>query len=159
MHGRPGRSRPPAPGLNLGEGYDVLRLIWALDHGLHVTSRRMETRLGLTGPQRLVVRLVGRFPGIPSGELAGLLHVDPSTLTGLVSRLERRGLVARRSDPRDRRRVLLGLTPQGRALDLPASGTVEAAVGRALHSLAPEKVEAAREVLSVLTQSLEEPDA
>jgi hypothetical protein len=73
---KPEPSRTP----ELGEALDFLRLIWAVDHGLHRASKRTETELGVTGPQRLVLRIVGRFPGIPAGHLAQLLHVHPSTL-------------------------------------------------------------------------------
>jgi DNA-binding MarR family transcriptional regulator len=50
----------------------------------------------------------------------------PSTLTGLLDRLERRGLVERRPNPRDRRSTLVVLTPGGRE----AAGRVAAAFRR-----------------------------
>jgi len=54
---------------------------WAIDHGLQLTSRRMSVALGVTGLQRLVIRLVGKFPGISAGQVATILHLDPSTVT------------------------------------------------------------------------------
>ena len=54
-------------GPHLGEVLEFMRLLWALHHGMQSTSKRMEATLGLTGPQRLVLRLVGRFPGIAAG--------------------------------------------------------------------------------------------
>jgi len=102
----------------------------------------------------LVVRIVGRFPGIPAGHLARLLHVHPSTLTGILKRLERGGLVHRRSDPRDGRRFLLSLTRRGRAFDVDSSGTVEAAVGNALERVDRDRIQAAREVLASLAETL-----
>ena len=36
-----------------------MRLMWAADHELHSISKRIASRIGLTGPQRLVVRLIG----------------------------------------------------------------------------------------------------
>src|SRR3954465_6219547 len=85
----------------LGAVLDFMRLLWAVDHALQSTSKRMESAFGLTGPQRLGVRLVGRFPGIAAGRIAGILHVHPSTLTGVLKRLESRGVLQRRPDPRD----------------------------------------------------------
>lgn len=131
----------------LGEVLDFLRLIWAVDHGLHRASKRSEAELGLTGPQRLVLRIVGRFPGIPAGHLARLLHVHPSTLTGVLQRLEQHGLIKRRADPRDARRSLLGLTEKGRRMDRRGEGAEEAAIRGALERTAPDKLKAAREVL------------
>src|SRR2546421_7190843 len=57
----------------------------------------------LTGPQRLVMRIVGRFPGIAAGRVAQILHVHPSTLTGILKRLEARGLLQRRARSEERR--------------------------------------------------------
>src|SRR6267378_5200867 len=116
----------------LGAVLDFMRLLWAVDHALQSASKRMEAAYGVTGPQRLVVRIVGRFPGIAAGRVAEILHVHPSTLTGILKRLESRGLLQRRTDPRDARRALFMLTPKGRKLDTVRTGIVEQAVRRAL---------------------------
>lgn len=144
-------------GLRSGELGDVLefmRLLWELHHQLAATSKRMEARLGITGPQRLAIRIIGRYPGIPAGGLAEILHLHPSTLTGILRRLERGGFVDRRADPADGRRALLGLTERGRALDGGRAGTIESAVHRALEQIPPRKVAAARDVLTAVVQSL-----
>lgn len=139
----------------LGAVLDFMRLVWAVDHALQRTSKRMEGTLGVTGPQRLVVRIVGRFPGIPAGHLAELLHLHPSTLTGILDRLRRKGLVVRRPDPRDGRRALLGLTPKGRRLDVETEGTLESAVRKLLADLPESKVRDAAEVFRGLAASFE----
>ena len=59
----------------LGAVLDFMRLLWAVDHSLQSASKRMESTFGITGPQRLVVRIVGRFPGIAAGREAGCLVV------------------------------------------------------------------------------------
>jgi len=66
------------------------------------------------------------------GELATLLHVHPSTLTGILSRLEARGVGSRRPDPADKRRALFVLTARGSRLDRLRTGTVESRVLLAL---------------------------
>jgi DNA-binding MarR family transcriptional regulator len=115
----------------------------------------MEASLGVTGPQRLVLRIVGRFPSISAGQLAAILHVHPSTLSGVLKRLERQGWLSRRADPRDRRRALLGITPAGRQLAQEPEGTIEAAVREALTALPEHKTRHAREVLAELALRLE----
>ncbi|HEU4427522.1 MAG TPA: MarR family transcriptional regulator [Myxococcota bacterium] len=114
----------------------------------------MERTVGVTGPQRFVIRIVGRFPGIPAGELARLLHIHPSTLSGILARLERSGLLRRRADPRDARRSLLGLTEKGRRLDVASAGTVESAMESTLRGAHPRTLQAAREVLQSFADSL-----
>jgi MarR family transcriptional regulator, organic hydroperoxide resistance regulator len=152
-----GRTVDADPMPPLGDVLDFMRLIWAMDHALERTSKRMEASIGLTGPQRLVLRIVGRFPGISAGRLAEILHLHPSTLTGVLQRLERQELIRRRADSRDRRRSLIGTTAKGRALDVETEGTVEAAVRSALRHFPPDVLSAAREVLRALTLALNPP--
>jgi MarR family transcriptional regulator, organic hydroperoxide resistance regulator len=154
----PDSAPPPElelPGeLPLGAVLDFMRMLWALDHALQSASKRMVSSFGVTGPQRLVVRIVGRFPGIAAGRVAAILHVHPSTLTGILQRLESRGILQRRPDPRDARRALLMLTAKGRKLDTMRTGTVEQAVRRAI-AKDPAKVVAAQEILVALADELD----
>ncbi len=140
--------------LTLGEVLDFMRLLWALDHGLHTVSKRMGEELGVTGLQRLVIRILGRFPGIAPGRLAEILHVHPSTLTGVLKRLEARGVLQRRIDPADARRSLLSLTSKGKLLDKQRQGTVEEAVRRALERQSRAQIIAAERLLMSLTEEL-----
>lgn len=132
-----------------------MRLLWAVAHGLDTASKRMGADLGVTGPQRLVVRLIGHYTRLSPGELAELLHVHPSSLTGVLSRLERSKLLHRRRDPGDGRRAILSLTARGRALNARRAGTVEESVRRALAAQSPRKLTAAGEVLAAIAGALE----
>ena len=90
-----------------------MQLLWAVDHGLQRTSKGMLRRLGVTGPQPLALRLIGQFPSISAGDLAALLHVHPSTLTGILARLLEQRLILRAVDTRDARRSVLRLSRRG----------------------------------------------
>ena len=157
-HSRPGIDGriPRTPGRSLGGAVEFLRLVWAVDHALQSASKRMMRRLGVTGPQRLVIRLVGLRPGCTPGELAGILHLHPSTLTGVLQRLSDRGALSVRPDAEDRRRVRLRLTPKGRRLDRRRRGTVEAGVRRALAGLPDREIGAAVNILRRLAAALTE---
>lgn len=135
---------------------EFMRSLWALDHALHRTSKGMARRLGVTGPQRLVLRLVGQHPSITAGELARVMHTHPSTLTGILSRLQQAGLILRRIDSDDRRQARLVLSRAGRRIDRRTAGTIEAVIARALARMAPADVAAAARVLAALTASLRE---
>ena len=137
----------------LGPALDFLRLLWAVDHGLQSVSKRMEAEHGINSPQRLVLRIVGLQPGIQAGRVAEVLHVHPSTLTGILQRLQSRGLLARKADPRDARRALLQLTAKGRKLSDPQDGLLEAAVRRLLTRM-PAQVEASQMLLNALAGEL-----
>ena len=142
-------------GLPVGDAIDFLRLIWAVDHALQRRSKSMAATLGITGPQRLVIRIIGRFPSIHARQLADILHLHPSSLTALLKRLERRDLVRRWPDERDRRRWLLGLTRQGQALNRETPGTIEAAVQRVLKTTTRDDLDVTRTVLGKLAASLD----
>jgi DNA-binding MarR family transcriptional regulator len=142
----------------LGPVLEFMKQLWAVDHGLQSVSKRMESRFGITGPQRLVVRIVGRFPGISAGALAEVLHVHPSTLTGVLRRLETRGMLLRRADPKDARRALFGLTSRGRKMDTLRTGTVEQAVRRVLSRMPADAVAAERVLSALATELSRSPD-
>lgn len=131
-----------------------MQVLWSVDHALNVRSRRMIRRLGITGPQRLVIRLLGRAPGARPGYLAELLRVHPGTVSGILRRLQSRGLIVRASDPHDGRKTQLHLTRKGAALDAPDEDTVESAVGRVLRRMPKRHEEIARRVLVELEEEL-----
>jgi len=139
----------------LDPALDFLRLLWAIEHRLQRMSKRMEASLGVTGPQRLVLRIVGRFPGLSAGDLAHIVELHPSTITGILQRLEGRGLLLRERDPEDNRRVRLRLKARARTFTRASQGgTVERAVTRALGRTPARHVRAAREVLSAVAVAL-----
>lgn len=102
---------------------EVLRLDNQLCFALYGAANRM-TRLyrplldalGLTYPQYLAMLVLWEKSPRTVGELGEALDLDSSTLTPLLKRLEAGGLVERRRDPDDERRVIVALTDKGRAL-------------------------------------------
>ena len=138
---------------SLGPVLDFLRVLWAVDHGLQSVSKRMESQHGVTSPQLLVLRIVGLHPGIPAGRVAEILHAHPSTLTGILKRLQARALLQRKADPKDARRALLHLSAKGRRVSDPRSGLLEQAIRRLLHRL-PHLVGPAHELLSAMAEEL-----
>src|ERR687890_2367311 len=92
--------------LQLPDVLEFMQLLWAVVHGLEKTSKKMNEAIGVTGPQRLVLRVVGLFPGLSAGDLAAILHVHPSTLTGVLQRLVAQRWLKRVGDCQDRRRAV-----------------------------------------------------
>jgi DNA-binding MarR family transcriptional regulator len=131
-----------------------MQLLWAIVHGVERRSKRMTLDFGTTGPQRLVLRVVGLFPGVSAGDLASVLHVHPSTLTGVLQRLVDVGLLVRTSDVRDRRRARLRLTARGVRINAITTGTVEAAVAVALRRSSTAERAATQRLLERLVQQL-----
>jgi DNA-binding MarR family transcriptional regulator len=138
----------------LGEVLDFLSVLWATAHSLETRSLRMQRTIGVSWPQRLVLRLIGRFPNITSSALAEILCVTRGTLSLQLKRLEERGLLKRRTDTKDRRRAFLTLTAAGRALNIPAPSTVEAEVAQLLARSSASDIAKTKRVLNDLAKRL-----
>jgi DNA-binding MarR family transcriptional regulator len=141
--------------LPLDGALGFLRWLWRLNHAMEALSLRMERGLGITAQQRLLIRCLGKFPGITPGRLAELLCVDPGTVSSTTRRLLDRGLIRRETGDSDRRRVALGLSPAGRQIDQPSPGTVECAVENLLASTSERDIETTVRVLKRLVTYLD----
>ncbi|HZR26604.1 MAG TPA: MarR family transcriptional regulator [Vicinamibacterales bacterium] len=146
------RSTDAAP---LDNTLDFLRLLWSVEHHLQSASKMMRSRWGITGPQRLVLKVVEQFPGISAKEVADIVRLHPSTITGILQRLTKKGLLLRASDPLDTRRVRLRIQPAARRFTRRATGTIESAVERALDRMPRGAVNSTRKVLAAIAASLE----
>ena len=133
---------------------EFIRRMWAVDHELQRVSKRMVGRIGLTAPQRLAVRFIGRHSGVTLGRLAELLHLHAGTVTGIVRKLEALGLVVQTRSEEDTRRWHLRLTAKGRRLDRRRKGTVEAAVRRTASAVTSRELATAAAVMDVLAKNL-----
>ena len=111
---------------------EILRLDNQLCFALYGAANRM-TRLyrpildalGLTYPQYLAMLVLWEQSPRTVGALGDALDLDSSTLTPLLKRLEAGGLVERRRDPDDERRVIVALTEKGQALREQAASVPE----------------------------------
>jgi DNA-binding MarR family transcriptional regulator len=79
-------------------------------------SQEVSKKFGITGPQLWALKTIYANGNISLGELSKKMYLHPSTITGVVDRLEKKGYVLRDRGQRDRRVVKLQLTPKGRRL-------------------------------------------
>jgi DNA-binding MarR family transcriptional regulator len=139
---------------------DWLRLDHQLCFALYASSLAMTKLykplldpLGLTYPQYLVMLVLWQADGLTVSQIGERLALDSGTLTPLLKRLEGAGLVQRLRDTTDERRVLLQLTPVGRALKARAvrvPQTIAAASGCEMNELSSltARLQALRQQLS-----------
>ncbi|MET3432267.1 DNA-binding MarR family transcriptional regulator [Herbaspirillum seropedicae] len=78
--------------------------------------KKLLAPLDITYPQYLVMMVLWEKDQVTVSELGGRLFLDSGTLTPLLKRMEAMGLLHRTRDAEDERRVLVSLTPAGRAL-------------------------------------------
>ena len=86
---------------------------------------------------------------VSQNQLGRLIAMDAATMQGVIKRLAARGLIRRRPDPDDRRRLILSLAPEGRAL---ADGTLAAAAEITRLTLEPLSPDEQRDFLALLAR-------
>jgi DNA-binding MarR family transcriptional regulator len=145
---------PDSDSFELDPVLDFMRLLWSVEHGLQSTSKRMKAVLGITGPQRLALRIVSERAELLPSELARILHLHPSTITGILQRLVRKRLIQAVRDRADGRRVRLRLRPGARSFVAASPETVEAAVARVLSHMPAQSIRHARRVLAAIATAL-----
>ncbi|MGP4100566.1 MarR family winged helix-turn-helix transcriptional regulator [Nonomuraea sp. KM90] len=124
----------------------VLPLTHALVRLAHLVQQvfgEVSREHDLTPQQAQLLCLLVDGP-VGMGELSRALHLEKSSLTGLVDRAEKRGLVARTRDPGDRRVCLIELTPEGTRVGVLAHEEV----ARRLETLAGDLPDEHRDLLA-----------
>lgn len=76
-------------------------------------SQKVYSHYGITGPQLWVLKTIYQSGSLSLGELSKDMYLHPSTISGLVDRLEKKGVVLRDRNEEDRRVVKVQLTPKG----------------------------------------------
>lgn len=101
----------PNPALDLEDRIvaSIRRLMRAVD--LH--SRRLVDEFGLTGPQLATLQEADRLGPVSASALARAVHLSGATMTGILTRLEKRGYVVRSRGAADRRTVIVTVTEAG----------------------------------------------
>ncbi len=95
---------------------DIVGSIRKLVRAVYLDSQKMSRQFGLTGQQSLVMRLLLNNGSLSSADLSRLMYVTPSNMTGIIDRLEKKGLIERVRKEGDRRVALITLTGTGKQL-------------------------------------------
>ncbi len=110
-----------------------------LRRALQEHAANWQAQLSLTKPQYAVLTAIRANPGIEQSALGQRAAIDKATLTSLLVRMERRGLIRRAVDDEDRRRRLLELTAQGEQELRTATPVADAIDAEMLHRLTPDE--------------------
>src|SRR6185295_10227770 len=89
-------------------------ILYVLNDVARLVRTRADQRArtyGMTRAQWVILARLERQPGLSQNEIAGIVEVEPISVARLIDRLEERGLVERRADPKDRRVWRLHLMP------------------------------------------------
>jgi DNA-binding MarR family transcriptional regulator len=100
----------------LGVEDQVIAALRRISRAVDLHSRLLLKKCGLTSPQLAALHAIRRLQPVTVGALAREIHLGQATVTGILRRLESRGLVSRTRGSHDRRSVLVELTETGAEL-------------------------------------------
>lgn len=91
----------------------ILVALRRITRAIDLRSRTLLQDYGLTAPQLTTLHAISRLQPAKAGEIAKEIHLGQPTVTGILTRLEHRGLIQRTRGERDRRSLDVRLTEEG----------------------------------------------
>lgn len=96
--------------IELEKGYEVIKRIKRLKEGMHGNIQKNFREMNLTGPQGMVVGILFKSGSLKIGEIASQMELSMSTVSGIIDRLERSGIITRTKSEEDGRVIMVTLT-------------------------------------------------
>ncbi len=133
----------------------IFRSLRRISRAIDLYSRQLSGRCNLTAPQLVCLRHLLDNPCSP-GQLAASVALSPPTVTGILDRLQARGLVTRTRHPSDGRRLIVELTQAGRKVLADAPKPLQEAFARNLARLPAQDQQNIDRVLQQMVVMMEE---
>jgi DNA-binding MarR family transcriptional regulator len=133
----------------------VLDSLRRIVQALRESSRRAEQELGVSGAQLFVLDALSLSPALSLNELAQRTRTHQSSVSTVVTRLVKRGLIRRARAGDDARRLTLALSPDGRRLVARAPDVAQNRLLRGIDRLAPTTRRALATALAALATELD----
>jgi DNA-binding MarR family transcriptional regulator len=95
---------------------NVLIALRKIIQAIDLNSKSLVKRFGLTGPQLVILKEIANFDEVSAGAIAKEVSLSRGTVTGILDRMVTKGLISKRKDLKDKRRVMLRITEQGEKL-------------------------------------------
>lgn len=134
---------------------DILTSLRRIIRAVSLYSRQLLSRYELTAPQLTCLRHLLRHGPRAAGDLARGVSLSQATVTGILDRLERGGLVERRRSTVDRRRVEVFLTDAGRELATSVPQPLQERFARRLAQLPERRRKRIDRVLKEIVELME----
>lgn len=138
---------------------DILIKIRRIMRSVNLESKKIEKEFGVSIPQLLCLQYLSQQEGYkaPSSDIKEFINLNASTLSGIIKRLERKGLVAKLPHTEDRRITFITLTAQGADLINSAPGTLQERLSIQLDCLSPEIIQDLEQKIDLLAKLLSSP--
>lgn len=120
----------------------ILRTLRRIIQAVDIYSRKLKSQHDITGPQLVCLLEIAKQCLITSSTLSKNVHLSPSTVVGILDRLEAKELIKRERGTQDRRLVHVTVTERGRELADAAPSPLQDSLAEGLRHL-PELEQAA----------------
>lgn len=118
-------------------------------------SQEVYKKFGVTGPQLWALKTISENGSLSLGELSKKMYLHPSTVTGVVDRLEKKGYVVRNRVEKDRRVIKVQLTPKGEGLVGKAPNPVQGKMIYGLRKLKKDELNSIYDSIRKLVKVME----
>lgn len=136
---------------------EILIKLRRIVRSVNLESKRVDKELGVSIPQLLCLQFLAEQDEFRANasKLKGFLNLNASTITGIISRLEKKNLVVKLPKSIDKRITLISLTAKGKELIQNAPITFQQKLSEKLKALPPEKLKTIIEGIDLLAELME----
>lgn len=136
---------------------EILVNLRKIIRSINLESKRIEKQFGVSIPQLMSLQYLSeqKENKATASELKMHLKLNASTMSGIISRLEQKKLIARLVNPQDRRATFITLTPQGIELLEDPPTTLQEKLTARLSKLSPERIASLNEHIDLLVQIMD----
>jgi MarR family transcriptional regulator, organic hydroperoxide resistance regulator len=134
---------------------EVMQSLRRIVKSLEDYSQEVYSHYGITGPQLWVMKTIYQSGRMSPGEISKAMYLHPSTISGVVDRLEKKGYLVRDRTGPDRRVVQIELTPKGNRVVRKAPKPVQGKMIYGLRKLKKEELILIYQSISKLVEIVE----
>ncbi len=139
---------------------EILVKLRKIIRSINLESKRIEKQYGISIPQLLCLKYLSEQPGYraTAGQLKDFIKLNASTISGILARLEAKGLTARLTNPEDKRVSDIILTAQGVDILKHSPVTLQEKLSKHLSGLSDTQIEELNKNIDLLVQIMEAGD-
>lgn len=139
---------------------EILVKLRKIIRSINLESKKIEKELGVSIPQLLVLQYLSDQEDYKAfaKDIKAYINLNASTVSGIISRLESKGLVARLPKPNDKRAIYITLTAKGAVLIQKSPTTLQEKVSQKLKKLTPVQIDELDKNIELLTAIMDVED-
>ena len=139
---------------------EILVKLRKIIRSINLESKKIEKELGVSIPQLLVLQYLSDQEDYKAfaKDIKEYINLNASTISGIISRLEIKGLIAKLPKPNDKRAIYIVLTAKGADLLQKSPTTLQEKLSQRLKKLRPEQLEELNKNIELLTSIMDVED-